>query len=140
MAVVLFKAGTGTVRNGIECEMGVFDEFSFLHLLDQGWFKTPEECYPTEAPETDASGAEETPATDEQTIATEDDDATEQLPDSENSEAEASDGDSEEAEGAGDAEEGEVREQAKEAGITHYWNKGIERVKQELSDAGQSEE
>ena len=32
-------------RNGIKCEMKVFDEYSYLHNLDAGWFYSPEECY-----------------------------------------------------------------------------------------------
>ena len=44
MAIQLFKAGTGQ-----ECEVGTFNEYSYLHLLDQGWHYTREECYAEES-------------------------------------------------------------------------------------------
>ena len=45
MAIQLYKKGnTHTVR-GIECEIGTFDEYSYLHNLDNEWFYSPEECY-----------------------------------------------------------------------------------------------
>ena len=53
MAVQLFRAGTGQ-----ECEVGTFNEYSYLHLLDQGWHYTREECY-AEENDQKKNGAEE---------------------------------------------------------------------------------
>jgi hypothetical protein len=51
MAIILYKPGnTYTSPKGIRCEFQICDPFSYEHLLDQGWFKTPEECYPKEKP------------------------------------------------------------------------------------------
>jgi hypothetical protein len=43
MSIILFKKGNKHVHNGIPCEIGVFNEYSFEPLLDAGWFLTPEE-------------------------------------------------------------------------------------------------
>ena len=56
MAVELYRRGTKHVRNGIQCEAQIFNEYSFVPLLDAGWFLTPEEAYATaqtEEPETE---------------------------------------------------------------------------------------
>ena len=45
MAVVLYKVGTTHTVRGIRCEQGIFDEHSYLHNLDNGWFYSPEECH-----------------------------------------------------------------------------------------------
>lgn len=49
MSVELYRPGTTHVKNGIKCEAGIFNEYSFTHLLETGWFLTPEEtCKLTE--------------------------------------------------------------------------------------------
>ena len=50
--IELFKAGTSHVVNGITCDKMTVNEFGFEHLLETGWFLTPEECYPKEKEET----------------------------------------------------------------------------------------
>jgi len=44
MAIVLYKSG-GSYKSpkGILCQFQICNEFSYLHLLDDGWFYTPEE-------------------------------------------------------------------------------------------------
>ena len=44
MAVILFKKGNTAKIRGIPCQFQICDPFSYLHLLDDGWFYTPEEC------------------------------------------------------------------------------------------------
>jgi len=46
--IELFRAGTSHVINGITCEKQTVNEFGFEHYLEEGWFFTPEECYPEE--------------------------------------------------------------------------------------------
>jgi len=46
--IELFKAGTSHVVNGVTCQKQIVNEFGFEHYLDEGWFLTPEECYPEE--------------------------------------------------------------------------------------------
>ena len=43
MSVVLYRAGTGHTVKGIECEVLLCNENSFLHNLDNGWFLEPGE-------------------------------------------------------------------------------------------------
>ena len=45
MSVVLYRPGTTHKAKGIDCEIQICDEYSYLHNLDNGWFYTPEECY-----------------------------------------------------------------------------------------------
>lgn len=45
MAVELYRQGTTHTRNGIECEAEIFNEYSFVDMLDADWFLTPEEVY-----------------------------------------------------------------------------------------------
>ena len=45
MSVVLYRPGTTHKARGIDCEIQICDEYSYLHNLDNGWFYTPEECY-----------------------------------------------------------------------------------------------
>jgi hypothetical protein len=44
--IQLFRSGTSDVVNGIACERQTVNEFGFEHYLKEGWFFTPEECYP----------------------------------------------------------------------------------------------
>ena len=53
MAIILYKPGdTYTSPKGIRCQFQLCDPFSFLHLLEDGWFYTPEECYAEKEAET----------------------------------------------------------------------------------------
>ena len=45
MAVELYRQGSTHTRNGIKCEAQIFNEYSFIPLLDAGWFLTPVEVY-----------------------------------------------------------------------------------------------
>jgi len=44
--IELFRKGTSHIVNGITCEKQTVNEFGFEHYLKEGWFFTPEECYP----------------------------------------------------------------------------------------------
>ena len=50
--IELFTSGTSHVVNGITCKRETVNEFGFEHLLEEGWFLTPEECYPKEIKKT----------------------------------------------------------------------------------------
>jgi len=104
MAIQLFRAGAGTTRNGIECEVGTFDEYSYLHLLKEGWHYTPEECYAEEKPTDSEEANTEAP---EPEAESKEDDETPVL-------------------------EGDIRDAAKDAGISHWWTKSIPRLMEEL--------
>jgi tRNA G18 (ribose-2'-O)-methylase SpoU len=45
MAIQLFKKGSSHTVNGKKCQMKVFDEHSYLHMLKEGWCYSIEECY-----------------------------------------------------------------------------------------------
>ena len=51
MAVILYKKGNTAKVRGIPCQFQICNEYSYLHLLEQGWKYTPEECYADEEPE-----------------------------------------------------------------------------------------
>ena len=51
MAVILYRAGTTHTVRGVQCEQELFDEYSYLHNLEMGWFYSPEECYSEEIKE-----------------------------------------------------------------------------------------
>ena len=46
MGVTLYKPGNTHVVRGVKCTLEVFPSDSFLVNLDQGWFVSPQECYP----------------------------------------------------------------------------------------------
>ena len=96
MAIILYKKGDTTKVNGIPCEIQICNEFSYLHLLEQGWFYTPEECYAEEPEETPATEAEST-------------------------------------------KDHEVRTAAKDAGISHWHTKSIDRLTKELKELEDAE-
>ena len=50
--IEVFTSGTSHIINGITCRREIVNEFGFEHLLEEGWFLTPEECYPEKTPET----------------------------------------------------------------------------------------
>lgn len=56
MGITLYRPGNTRKIKGIKCDMQTFDEHSYLHNLDLGWFYSPEECYP------EIQGVEELPA------------------------------------------------------------------------------
>jgi len=44
MAIVLYKKGNSyTSPKGIRCQIQICNPFSYEHLLEDGWFRTPEE-------------------------------------------------------------------------------------------------
>lgn len=49
--IEVFRPGSSHIVNGITCQRDTVNEFGFEHLLEEGWFLTPEECYPKETPE-----------------------------------------------------------------------------------------
>lgn len=65
MSVVLYHKGKGTVVNGVECEMGVFNPRSFEHNLDAGWVYDPRELLEDEERDDAETDEEETNAEEE---------------------------------------------------------------------------
>jgi hypothetical protein len=57
MAIILYRRGNIHKVNGIPCEYQICNEYSYLHLLKQGWHYTPEECYAEEKQEIDDKAA-----------------------------------------------------------------------------------
>ena len=45
MGVTLYRPGKMHTIRGIKCETKVFNEYSYTHNLEMGWFYSPEECY-----------------------------------------------------------------------------------------------
>ena len=43
MAIVLYKEGSSATVRGVRCEFKIYPSTSFEHLLEQGWFLSPEE-------------------------------------------------------------------------------------------------
>jgi hypothetical protein len=110
MAVQLFKAGTGHVNRGIECQTGIFNEYSYLHLLDDGWHYSPEGCY--------AEGKDDKEEIEPEEKAEQEADATQ--------------------EGILTRDD-EIRAEAKAAGINHHWNKTIPNLENELRELENAE-
>jgi len=95
MSIVLYKQGNSyTSPTGIRCEFQICNPFSYLHLLDAGWFLTPEEVV---ADEKEKKEKEKTPEPTEDEL-----------------------------------EEDAIREAAKAAGISNWYNKGIDKLVEEL--------
>ena len=117
MAVVLFnKDGQSKICN----------EFSYLHLLEQGWFYTPEECYVEEKQdESDETGPEETPGEEELETEEEITKVVVWIPNPDFGPPRLSDN--------------EIRAAAKEAGISHWHTKSIDRLENELKDLENAE-
>lgn len=113
MGVILYKAGDSHVINGIKCHLEVFDEYSYLHNLENGWFYSPEECY-----------AEENE--------TEKEKSTEKEPDHKESPEKTGD---ESGERVLTLEE-TLRAKAKDAGIKSWWIKSIANLEKELANGG----
>ena len=87
MAIILYKPGSTHKIRGVPCEYKICEGHSLKQHLEDGWFITPEECYPE--PILVPTYVEEEPV---------------------------------------DA----VREKAKEAGISNWYNKGVDKLKEEL--------
>jgi hypothetical protein len=98
--IQLFKAGTG--------EIGTFDEFSYLHLLKQGWHYTPEGCYAEEKDQFAQKEIEPEETTEETTPA--------------------------QKEGVLSPKDA-LRARAKSAGITHSWMKSTVTLEKELKES-----
>ena len=110
MAIILYKPGdTYTSPKGIRCDIQICDPFSYLHLLKDGWFLTPEECYAKKETEQEAE-----PEAEEETEDEAEEEATESVL-------------------VDPTPEDEIRAAAKAAGITGWWNKNIEKLKSELA-------
>jgi len=43
MSIVLYKSGNSATVRGVRCDFKIFNSKSFEHLLEQGWFLSPEE-------------------------------------------------------------------------------------------------
>lgn len=114
--------------NGVPCEFQICNEHSYLHLLEQGWHYTPEECY-----------AEKKQEIDDKTTSKEILDETE-VPEAK----EVPETSKEDTESEPDEEENAIRKAAKDADIDHWHVKSIKRLKKELKeleeDAGRSED
>ena len=99
------------MSNGIECELGTFNEFSYLHLLDEGWHYTPEECYAVqendqEEIESEKKAEKKTDAPEEEVL----------------------------------SEKHKLRAKAKAAGIKRYWKKPIPTLEKELKELDENAE
>lgn len=106
-----------TKVRGIPCQLQVCNEFSYLHLLEEGWFYTPEEVVEAEAKEKELKEKAQVVATEE----------LEETVEEETVETEI-----EPPEPA--LTENEIRTAAKEAGIGHWHTKSINRLVSELGE------
>jgi len=118
MAIILYKKGNTAKIRGIPCQLMVCNPFSYLHLLDDGWFLSPEECYVVEeqVEEVTEDTEEETP-----------EEAAGFLSDLEVVE-------NEEPEEAAEIAYNAIRMKAKAAGIGHWHTKSIDRLEKELKE------
>ena len=109
MSIVLYKKGNSyTSPKGIRCEFQICNPHSYLHLLDDGWFLTPEECYP------------EPEVVEEELKSVKEDIRDKSRPFI----AKYSD--------PAPLEEDAIRAAAKAAGISNWYNKGIDKLTEEL--------
>ena len=114
MAVILYRSGNTDTIRGIPCNTLICNEHSYLHLLDEGWFYSPEECYAEkEKIDEKADVLEEKTESD-----SEDDEKTRPKP------VLTNDG---------------IRAAAKKAGIRSWHNKKIERLVKELGELEDAE-
>lgn len=104
MGVQLFKTGTG--------EAQTFNEFSYLHLLEQGWHYTKAECYENE---TDTEKKEN---------------------DKDHDEEARKEKDGEKVKDEGLLTDKSVRAEAKAAGIKDWKKKPIDLLMEELTNGG----
>ena len=114
--------------NGIPCQIQVCNEFSYLHLLDEGWFYTPEEVLEAEIKE--KALEEEIP---------------EEIPEEETPENDFGEGTEAEPMDPprSPSTDDEIRTTAKKAGINYWHTKSIDRLVSEigeLNDAERSED
>jgi len=103
MAIILYKPGNRIKINGIPVDFQVCNEFSYLHLLEQGWFYTPKECY-----------------------AEKEEEVVVWVPNPDLGPPKLSDA--------------EIRAAAKDAGISSWHTKSIERLKNELGELEDGEQ
>ena len=125
MAIILYKPGNMQKIRGIPCQFQICNEFSYKHLLDQGWFHTPEECYVVEeqveeVPEDITEEAVEVDTEEVQEVA-------------ENEESE------ETVEETAEVSDNGIRVKAKAAGIRSWHNKSITRLVGELKELEDAE-
>ena len=111
MAVILYKPGNSKKVRGIPCDILICDEYSYLHNLEEGYFYSPEECYAEK--ESEETGLED---------------------------AEQETEDEAEAETTGPVlSDDKIRAAAKEAGISHWHTKSIDRLVKELKELDDGE-
>lgn len=104
MSIVLYKQGNSyTSPKGIRCEFQICNSFSYLHLLDDGWFLTPEEVVADEEKKKEEKEEKEKGKVPDPDALTEE-----------------------------ELKEDAIREAAKAAGISNWYNKGIEKLVEEL--------
>jgi hypothetical protein len=125
MSVVLYRKGSTHREKGILCEMGVFSEYSFMHLVESGeWVLDPEELVekkptPKGAIKVEANQPGESPIPEEGVEV-----AKESLNLNTDRPSEFSDE--------------MVRAKAAESGIKNWKRKGIKRLRKELGYDDQS--
>ena len=111
MAIVLYKPGNSKKVRGIPCDILICDEYSYLHNLEQGYFYSPEECYAEKEDEETGLEAAEQETEDEA-----------------------------KAETTGPVlSDDKIRTAAKEAGISHWHTKSIDRLIKELKELDDGE-
>ena len=114
MAIILYKKGNSyTSPKGIRCEFQICNPFSYLHLLDDGWFLTPEEVVKDEKKKKEEKEKEEKEEKEVKKV--------EEEPIPENKEPTED-----------ELKEDAIREAAKAAGISNWYNTGIEKLVEEL--------
>ena len=110
MSIVLYKSGNSyTSPEGIRCQFQICNPFSYLHLLDNGWFLTPEEVVKDDKKKKEEKEKKEKEMKEV---------VEEPVPAPEPTEDEL--------------EEDAIRAAAKAAGISNWYNKGIEKLVEEL--------
>lgn len=129
MAIVLYKKGNAGKVRGIPCQIQVCNEFSYLHLLEESWYYTPEEVVEAEIKEKEleekAQAEIETKIMKKAvTVVSKKEVVAEEL------EEETVETEIEPPEPA--STDDKIRAKAKEAGISHWHNKSIERLNKEL--------
>jgi hypothetical protein len=104
MAIVLYKSGDKDISRGVKCEVGRFPVSELAHALSLGWRTKPEDTL-------EDIGAPQVDVTSKGDVTHVD--SHEDCP---------------------HEEEEALRARAKEAGITNYWNKNIDKLKAELAE------
>ena len=146
--IQLFKKGTSLTIRGIRCDMQTVNEYSYLHLLDDGWRYTPEETVEKVIEEVVEEIVEETPdPADELEIVPEDtipEAEPEDISDDSIDDIEEKD-DTPESDSMAELEiipdeddekskDDAIRQAAKAAGIKGWYNTGIEKLIEKMKE------